>query len=88
MIDILDFYGPSFKLKTLGERHDTEIKDETNYFVDRGPAALAASLATSITLFASSTVSACVYALLPDKLPFFMDQQMKGVAGATLVIAS
>ena len=58
MIDILDLYGMSFKSKTLlGERHDTEINDETNYFFDRGPAALAASLTSSIALFASSTAS-------------------------------
>eukprot|EP00972_Heterocapsa_arctica_P057389 8469316-Heterocapsa_arctica.AAC.1 len=79
----------SFKSKTLlGERHETEINDETSYFVDRGPAALAASLTSSIALFASSTASACIYALLPYEFPFFNDQQMKGVAGATLVIAS
>eukprot|EP00972_Heterocapsa_arctica_P092920 13705396-Heterocapsa_arctica.AAC.1 len=64
-----------------------EIIHETDYSVDprdhRGPAALAASLVTSVSLFVSSTASACIYALLCDKF-FAVCRRIEEAADAAL----
>eukprot|EP00972_Heterocapsa_arctica_P033041 4862009-Heterocapsa_arctica.AAC.1 len=68
-----------------------EITDEMECSVGtrdrRGPAALAASLATSMSLFVSSTTSACIYALLPDEL-FAVFRRIKEATDAALIVAS